>query len=50
MTDSDIQIDEAPKVPKSKGGIPAWMVAMVILGFVCYLCVLCMQFMELSSM
>lgn len=46
MSDSDFEIEEAPVAVKAKNATPAWMVAMVIIAFVCYTAMLVLQFME----
>jgi len=47
MSDSDIQLDDDIKLTsKSQDGTPSWMVALVVIPFLCLLAVAAMQFIE----
>lgn len=46
MTDSDIEIDDAPKDPKAKSAVPVWMAVLVVVSFLCLVATVALQFME----
>ncbi|MGA0368365.1 MAG: hypothetical protein ACO3N7_02825 [Kiritimatiellia bacterium] len=48
MSDPDFELDEepTPSAAKASDGVPAWMLALVIVPTVCFLLVLALQFME----